>query len=180
MNEQNSPAKVWNRGFILIFIANLFQHMGQQTITTLVPKYAAALGATSTIVGIVSGAFAISAIAIRPVASPAFDCFRKRHIYSIANIVLLLAYVLFYTAPNYNWLIAGRLLQGIGVGMSAPIALSIACDNLPEGGFAKAQYQMGLLCEDGRGVEEDPDKAKSWFELAAEQDYAAAKEKLAG
>ena len=49
-----------------------------------------------------------------------------------------------------------------------------------EGGFAKAQYQMGLLCEDGRGVEEDPDKAKSWFELAAEQDYAAAKEKLAG
>ena len=144
MNEQNSPAKVWNRGFILIFIANLFQHMGQQTITTLVPKYAAALGATSTIVGIVSGAFAISAIAIRPVASPAFDCFRKKNIYSIANIVLLLAYVLFYTAPNYNWLIAGRLLQGIGVGMSAPIALSIACDNLPEGGFAKGVSMFSL------------------------------------
>ena len=144
MNEKITPTKVWNKGFILIFIANLFQHMGQQTITTLVPKYAAALGATSTIVGIVSGIFAVSAIAVRPVASPAFDCFSKKNIYSLANIILMLAYVLFYTAPNYNWLIAGRLLQGLGVGMCAPIALSIACDNLPEGSFAKGVSMFSL------------------------------------
>ena len=139
-----SVTKVWNRGFILIFIANLFQLMGQQTITTLVPKYAASMGATSTIIGIISGIFAVSAIAIRPVASPAFDCFSKKNIYSLSNIIVILSYLLFFLAPNTSLLIAGRLLQGVGVGISGPIALSIACDNLPQNGFAKGVSMFTL------------------------------------
>ena len=59
MLRENAPTKVWNRGYILIFVANLFQHMGQQTITSLVPKYASSMGATAAVVGVVSGIFAV-------------------------------------------------------------------------------------------------------------------------
>lgn len=152
MLRENAPTKVWNRGYILIFIANLFQHMGQQTITSLVPKYASSMGATAAVVGVVSGIFAISALAIRPVASPAFDCFRKRNIYLLATMILICSYTVFYFAPNVNWLIAGRLLQGVGIGMTAPISLSIACDNLPEGSFAKGVSFFSLGQAFGQAV----------------------------
>jgi len=144
MSKDASPSKVWNRGFILIFIANLFQHMGQQTITALIPKYANSMGAAASLVGIVSGAFAISALLSRPVTSPAFDCFKKKNLYSLSNIIILLAYLIFIVAPNVGWLIAGRLLQGIGVGICAPISLSIACDNLPEKSFSKGVSMFSL------------------------------------
>ncbi len=152
MLRENAPTKVWNRGYILIFVANLFQHMGQQTITSLVPKYANSMGATAAVVGIVTGIFAVSALAIRPVASPAFDCFKKRNIYILSTIILMCAYMVFYFAPNVNWLIAGRLLQGVGIGMTAPIALSIACDNLPEGSFAKGVSFFSLGQAFGQAV----------------------------
>ena len=152
MLRENNPTTVWNRGYILIFIANLFQHMGQQTITSLIPKYASSMGAAASVVGIVSGIFAISALAIRPVASPAFDCFRKRNIYVLATAIIMIAYMVFYFAPDVNWLIAGRLLQGVGVGMCAPISLSIACDNLPEGSFAKGVSFFSLGQAFGQAV----------------------------
>ena len=64
--EYKTPTRLWNKVFILIFIANLLQHMGQQTITTHIPKYANAMGATATVVGIASSAFAISALLSKP------------------------------------------------------------------------------------------------------------------
>ena len=132
-----NPTKVWNKGFILIFIANVFMHMGQQTITTLVPKYAYSLGATSTIVGIVSGAFAMSALLSKPFTSPLFLCVKKKHLYLISCVLLMSAYVIYYVAPNVNWIIGGRFFHGIGIGMAAPLSLNMACDNLPEDKFAK-------------------------------------------
>lgn len=137
MEGKLNPTKVWNRGFILIFIANVFMHMGQQTITTLVPKYAYSLGATSTIVGIVSGAFAMSALLSKPFTSPLFLCVKKKHLYLISCVLLMSAYVIYYIAPNVNWIIGGRFFHGIGIGMAAPLSLNMACDNLPEDKFAK-------------------------------------------
>lgn len=137
MEKTLNPTKVWNKGFILIFIANVFMHMGQQTITTLIPKYAYAMGATATIVGIVSGAFAMSALFSKPFTSPLFLCVKKKHLYIFACFLLMSAYVVFYFAPNVNWLIGGRLFHGIAIGMAAPLSLNMACDNLPEDKFAK-------------------------------------------
>lgn len=140
-----TPAKVLNRGFILICIANLLHNFGQQTVSTLVPRYANALGATSTLVGVVAGVFAISSFVIKPIASPAFDCKSKRVLYVLSNAVILASYFLFFFAPDVNWLIAGRLIQGIGIGIAAPVGLSIACDNLPDGSFARGVsiYSLG-------------------------------------
>ena len=141
---EQTPNRLWNKGFILIFIANVFMHMGQQTITALIPKYAYAMGAASTVVGIASGAFAISALVSKPFTSPAFICVQRRKIFLVACFIFLIAYILFFFAPNVNWLIAGRLLQGIGTGIAAPVSLSIACDNMPEGSFSKGVSMFSL------------------------------------
>lgn len=138
MSDLNKKNTIWTGPYIIIFIVNLCQHMAQQTINTLIPKYAGnVMMASASVVGIISGIFAISAIAIRPFASPAFDCVKKKTLLIGSYAVILMAYVCFIVAPNVNWLIAGRLLQGVGIGCCAPLSLSVACDNLSEENFSK-------------------------------------------
>ncbi len=49
---------------------------------------------------------------------------------------------------------------------------------LAESGDAVAQYNMGLLYIDGKGVPQNPAEAVNWFRRAAEQDYAQAQHNL--
>ena len=41
-------------------------------------------------------------------------------------------------------------------------------------GNAVAQYSLGVMCEEGRGLAQDHKEAVSWYRLAAEQAYAPA------
>lgn len=49
---------------------------------------------------------------------------------------------------------------------------------LAEQGDPAAQYNLGLLYLDGRGVPQSPAQAVSWFRRAAEQDYTPAQHNL--
>lgn len=43
-----------------------------------------------------------------------------------------------------------------------------------KGGDARAQFGLGVLCLEGKGVEKDPARAAAWFEAAAERGYRLA------
>ena len=49
---------------------------------------------------------------------------------------------------------------------------------LAKKGFSKAQYSLGMMYEKGKGVDKDSDKAKKWFQFAADQGLAKAQEKI--
>lgn len=50
---------------------------------------------------------------------------------------------------------------------------------LAEAGVAEAQFNLGLLFRDGKGVDADPVVAHAWFLGAAEQGYARAQYRVA-
>lgn len=118
--------------FLLIFTGNLIMTLGQQTINTLLPKYAGSLGADSATVGLVAGIFAVSAIAVRPVASPAFDCFSKKKLLLLSELMMIISYLFYISFQGISLIIVGRLLHGASIGLAAPLALSMACDVLPQ------------------------------------------------
>ena len=76
--NKSKSSSIWTPTFISIFIVNFALNMGQFMMNTLIPKYADHLGATASIVGLVSSMFAVTALAIRPLAGPAFDFFSKK------------------------------------------------------------------------------------------------------
>ena len=49
---------------------------------------------------------------------------------------------------------------------------------LAKNGFAKAQYNLGVMYEKGKGVEKNLKKARKWFQFAAEQGLAKAQYNL--
>ena len=52
-------------------------------------------------------------------------------------------------------------------------------DHLPDPGDAEARYHLGLMYEEGMGVEPDVLRARAWYELAAQQHNASAQAALA-
>jgi TPR repeat protein len=79
--------------------------------------------------------------------------------------------------PNTVATTSGRPL--VRQGMPTDPAQSIyGYQEAAEQGEPEAQLQLGLLYEQGTGVERDPEEALRWFTLAAEQGNAAAQANL--
>lgn len=131
VNKEKNTGKIWTRDFINIFILNFVMSMGQFMMNTLIPKYAHKLGAAASVVGIVTGIFAVSALAMRPVAGPAMDYFKKNRLLSAAIAVITVSFVLYGLSGSIPMLIAARLFHGIAMSVSAPLSLALVSNILP-------------------------------------------------
>lgn len=136
---------IWNKAFINIFAINIVLSMGQFMMNALIPKYAQHMGATATIVGMVSGMFAVTALAVRPIVGPATGYFRKNLLLAATIGMIALAFICYGLASSIAMLIAGRLLHGIAMGFLAPLTLALASDALPENKLASGIgiYSLG-------------------------------------
>ncbi len=137
---------IWNPAFINLIVIYFIMSMSQMMMQTLIPKYAAYLGAEATIVGTVASIFAVTALAIRPVASPAFDSFSKKKLLAISMVIITISFVGYSQAKTIPFIIAARLLHGIGVGCSGPLCLALASDALPQNKFGSgiAIFSLGM------------------------------------
>lgn len=125
------PESIWSPTFAALLIANFFNAMGQATAGAVLPLFARDLGAATSVVGFVAGAFAITALAVRPFAGPAFDSYPKKRILLAAQGVIGTSMLLYSVAGSVPAVLATRLLHGVGMGCAAPVALSIVSQTLP-------------------------------------------------
>lgn len=128
--------KIWSKDFVTIFIVSFVMSMGQFMMNTLIPKYAYQLGGAASVAGMVMGVFAVTALAIRPVAGPAMDYFKKNRMLSLAIGLITVSFVVYGLAHSIPMLIAARLIHGIGIGVSAPLSLALVSNILPPGKMA--------------------------------------------
>ena len=128
---------IWNKSFIAIFTVTLFQTMAQFISHALVPKYAASLGAAASVIGLLSGLYAGTALLFRPITSPAYDMFNKKDILMVALCITTLSFVVFYLSDSIVWIAVGRAIQGLGIGVAGPMGLSIVASALPRDVYSK-------------------------------------------
>lgn len=131
--NQNASDKetIWSFPFVALMITNLFQSMAAFMCNTTLPVYIDHIGATASIVGVVVSAFAITALLIRPFAGPAFDSFSKKRLLIVAQLIICVSLFLYGLADSISFLFCVRLLHGIGIGCSGPLAMSLVSEFLP-------------------------------------------------
>lgn len=122
---------IWNITFIILMMISFFQTMGQMMMNVLIPLYVYDIGAPAQIVGMTVGAFAISAILVRPFIGPAFDAFSKKMILIISLLVIAVSTFLYSVATTVTAIFVIRLLHGAGLATSAALAQAMAADALP-------------------------------------------------
>lgn len=111
--------------------ANFFQSMAAFMTNTTLPVYLDALGAATSMVGVVVGAFAVTALLIRPFAGPAFDSFSRKRLLLVAQALICIALVGYGVARSIPALFCVRLVHGLGIGCSGPLAMSLVSEFLP-------------------------------------------------
>ena len=143
---------IWNKSFIAIFMVALFQTMAQFIAHTLVPKYADALGATASIIGLISGLYAGTALAFRPITSPAYDIFNKKDILTVALGITSLSFVVFFLSDSLPLIVVGRAIQGLGIGVAGPMGLSIVASALPREVYSKGVSMYTITQAFGQAI----------------------------
>jgi MFS family permease len=132
--EKNKPG-IWNPVFTCVFVANAFLFLGMQMVNTLIAKYADYLGATATIVGVVSSLFALTALVLKIFSGPAIDAFNRKTVLVVAILVIAASFFGFSISANVPALYFFRLLQGCGQAFTATCCLALAADSLPADKF---------------------------------------------
>ena len=126
-----SNKSIWSLPFVILIVTNFLENMSLQMLTATLPLYVRFLGGTPTAIGVVAGAFAVSALAVRPFAGPAFDSFSRKWMLFGALALMVIATALYAVVTSVNALILIRLLHGIGLGIAGPLGLTLAADTLP-------------------------------------------------
>lgn len=117
-------------------VVNLFQSTAAFMTNTTLPVYATALGASTSMVGIIVSSFSVSAILIRPFAGPAFDSFSRKKLLLGSQAIICICLFMYGIVNSIPALIAVRLVHGIGIGCGGPLAMSLVSEFLPKSKFA--------------------------------------------
>lgn len=132
MNMKERNNSIWTIPFITLLAINLFNSAGQYMINSALTKYANYLGASPVIIGLISSAFSIAALVIRPVTGSALDYYRKKTMLCISLALTAVMYTICAFTDNVTVLICARFLDGIGASAKIPLCLALAAEFLPE------------------------------------------------
>lgn len=131
MAGMKPTASIWSPTFAALLCMSFLMAMGQMTASTVLPLYMRDLGAATSIVGFVSGAFAVTAILVRPFAGPAFDSFSKKRLLLVAMVFICVAMASYTVARSVPAVIVGRLVHGVGMGCTGPLGMAMVSETLP-------------------------------------------------
>lgn len=130
--NESTEKRIWNPLFTSLFLANAAMYISQFMSSSLIGKYASTLGATASVVGMVSSAFAITALLLKLVSAPAIDSLNRKYILITAMSMLTIAYFGYACSTAVSAVFGFRLVQGAAQAFSATCCLALATDALPE------------------------------------------------
>lgn len=122
---------IWSAPYVALMATNFFQSMAAFMTNTTMPLYLDALGAATSMVGIVIGAFAITALLVRPFAGPAFDSFSRKRLLLGAQTIIAVSLVGYGLVGSVPGLFCVRLLHGVGIGCAGPLGMALVSEFLP-------------------------------------------------
>lgn len=112
-NENARRDRILTRDVVLVMTAALCYMSSNMIGTPLMPGYAGELGATGTVMGVVSGMMSIVSLFCRPIAGNLSDRVSKRLIVGIGSVLYLASSIWYAFATSPGSLIAARMVNGV-------------------------------------------------------------------
>ncbi len=135
---------LWTKNFLLVMATNLTVFLGFQVIMPIMPLYVQSLGVSEGLIGLVTGAFTLTGVIIRPFAGQILDNRGRLPIYIMGLVVCVLAIFSYSIAGTVLLLMLFRLLHGVGWGIGTTGAGTIASDLIPRSRLGEGMGYYGL------------------------------------
>ncbi len=118
--------------FAMIFVIAFFVYCSNQMINTTISKFAHYMGASASMIGMVSGSFAMMALVMRPFSGQAVDNLNKKYLLTGALSVILVATIGLSFANEVYLLVVFRGLNGLGWGIGSTLCMTLATSSFPK------------------------------------------------
>ncbi len=136
------PATV---AFLGVFAAALLAFLGLGTVLPVLPRYVKGpIGSTDVAVGVVTGAFAFTAVVCRPLAGRLSDTRGRRLVVMCGALLSSLAGLLYFVPAGVPGLVVARLVLGAGEGLVFTAGAAWTVDLAPEEARGRAIGLFGL------------------------------------
>lgn len=137
--------KIFNKHFVLLMCLSLTTSFGYSMISTMISSYSTdQLGATLSFAGIITGAYSLAAMFMRPIAGFAADFFSKRNICVASSACIGFIMLLYSVVPNPGSMLAVRILHGIFFGIGGTANLAMASSFIPKERMSEGLGYFGL------------------------------------
>ena len=123
---------------LVVFASSLFM----RSTDPVIPQIASGLSVEPATAALLSTAFTLPYALIQPVLGALADMFSKSRLMLLCLLVLTVAALAAGMAPNFEMLLAARVVAGFAAGGVVPIAFAMVGDNVP---FAQRQVAMGRI-----------------------------------
>lgn len=132
------------RIFIGLMLGMFVASISQTIVGPAMPQIVAELGGMDHYSWVATAAMLVSAIIV-PIVGKFSDLYGRRGFYLAGLVVFLLGSLICGLAPNFWTLVAGRAIQGLGMGTVMPLAQTIIGDIIPPRHRGKYQGLMGAV-----------------------------------
>lgn len=137
-----SPAH--KRVFAGLMLGMLVASISQTIVGPALPRIVAELGGMEHYSWLATAAMLVSAITV-PIAGKLSDLYGRRPFYIAGLAVFMAGSIISGLAPNFWTLVAGRAVQGLGMGTLMPLSQTIIGDIVPPRFRGKYQGLMGAV-----------------------------------
>lgn len=120
--------KLWTRTFVHILILYCLIQLVLYMTTPVLSKYVLSMGQSNSIAGVISGAFSITALVIRPFSGYLSDGFRKKRLMLVSLAATAVALFGYYLAVSPWQLFIFRLIQGGAYAISTTVMMSMVSE----------------------------------------------------
>ncbi|MEL7566784.1 MAG: MFS transporter [Dehalobacterium sp.] len=134
------------RGFLLICSINLFIYLSFHMLTPTFPFFIKWLGGTEKTVGLITGAFSLAALLVRPVIGWLLDHVSRRIFMLVGISVMTVICFLYPWITFIPLLFILRVLHGINWANSGTSIATNAYDIIPSDRFTEGVSYFGIVC----------------------------------
>ena len=144
MEENSGKTVLWTGNFIKIILINLFLFLSFQMLLPALPLYVKELGGDSSLVGLVTGLFTLSALLIRPVAGIFLDRLGRKGIFLAGLGLFILSSYSYALTAGVGVILLLRFLHGFSWGAASTASTTLGTDNIPRSRFGEGMGFVGL------------------------------------
>ena len=132
---------IYTKNIVLVLLASFFYMISPMLTTPLIAGYAESLGAGAFLMGIIGGLMNLCSLFCRPFAGSLADRLSKYRVTAMGSFIMAVASAIYVLAPSSTWIIAGRLLHGVGYSFCSVCLSTWMSNMLPK---EKVGTGMGL------------------------------------
>lgn len=142
--QQSTPAKLWNKQYILVLLISTLSSFSFFMVVTILSKYLTGIGITISLAGVIVGLFSLTSLFSRPFCGLMADRLNNVWLLVASNVLMFVGVLGLALTKNIPLIFFFRILSGLGFAVGSTVQVSLIIRFIPENRMGEGIGYMGI------------------------------------